>query len=84
MKLSSGKRIGQSRQELATAVSFSFFLQLSSFCAVLLYYRRAQEVRSAVLFRKTRQPVGASSSTGSRVAACTREANGQARAGTET
>lgn len=38
MKLSSGKRIGQSGQELATAVSFSFFLHGLFFLAAMLLY----------------------------------------------
>ncbi len=38
MKLSSGKRIGQSSQELATAVTFSFFLHVIFFLAAVLLY----------------------------------------------
>lgn len=38
MKLSSGKRIGQSRQELATAVTFSFFLHIIFFLAAVFLY----------------------------------------------
>lgn len=38
MKLSSGKRIGQSRQELATAVTFSFFLHVIFFFAAVFMY----------------------------------------------
>jgi outer membrane biosynthesis protein TonB len=38
MRLSSGKRIGQSRQELATAVTFSFFLHIIFFLAAVFLY----------------------------------------------
>ncbi len=38
MKFSSGKRVGQSGQELATAVSFSLFLHVTVFLAVFLLF----------------------------------------------